>query len=102
MSYAIVELYSERYPISGILAFYGVSRSGYYDSLHRIHDKSEDLTLRDQIEQYQKRHKYRYGYRRVGIWLECEYSLKINYKTVLRVMNKYHLLAQIRRRSAYK
>ena len=98
----MIERYSERYTISGMCAFYGVSRSGYYDWLHREHNESKDLTLRDQIAECQRRHKYRYGYRRVGIWLEREHGLKINHKAVLRVMNKYRLLARIRRRSVYR
>jgi transposase InsO family protein len=43
-----------------------------------------------------------YGYRRVQIWLVREKSLYRNAKTVLRVMNKYGLLSEIRRRKRYR
>ena len=42
-----------------------------------------------------------YGYRRVWLWLEQQ-NIHHNPKTVLRIMKKYNLLAQIRRRRKWK
>ena len=54
------------------------------------------------ISECQQRCGKTYGYRRVQIWLMREKSLYCNPKTVLRVMNKYGLLSQTRRRRKYK
>jgi len=48
------------------------------------------------IECQQKTNKT-YGYRRVKIWLLREIGLVINHKAVLRIMNKYGLLSEIRK-----
>lgn len=82
--------------------FFGVSRSGYYGWLKREHISGRDLFLRDLIAACQQKHKSRYGYRRVRIWLLREYSMAVNHKTVLRIMNKYRLLSVIRRKSYYR
>jgi len=60
-----------------------------------------DEPLASAIAECQKRCRKTYGYRRVHIWLEREYGFKLNPKTVLRVMNKYGLLSEIRRRRKY-
>ena len=49
----------------------------------------------------QKHSRKTYGYRRVHIWLERQ-GINCNPKTVLRIMNKYGLLSEIRRRKRYK
>lgn len=54
------------------------------------------------VSECQHRCGMTYGYRRVQIWLMREKSLYCNPKTVLRVMNKYGLLSEIRRRKKYK
>jgi transposase InsO family protein len=54
------------------------------------------------ITECQNHSKKTYGYRRVKIWLERKTGCKINHKAVLRIMNKYGLLAEIRRRKKYK
>jgi putative transposase len=43
-----------------------------------------------------------YGYRRVGIWIEREYGLKINHKSVLRLMQKLNIRSIARKRNPYK
>ncbi len=82
--------------------FYGVSRSGYYAWSKREHENGNDLWLRDLIAECQQKHQRRYGYRRVALWLLREYGLIINHKTILRIMNKYGLLANIRRHRYFK
>jgi len=82
--------------------FFGVSRSGYYDWVKREHENGKDLFLRDLIAECQEKHKKRYGYRRVVIWLLREYGLVANHKAVLRVMSKYNLLSITRRKSHYR
>lgn len=82
--------------------FFGVSRSGYYDFVKRREMLQKDAPLAELIQECQQRCGKTYGYRRVHIWLMREKSLYFNPKTVLRVMNKYGLLSEIRRRKKYK
>ena len=82
-------------------AFFEVSRSGYYDFVKRMGKPGRDEPLAQAISQCQEQSRKTYGYRRVHIWLEREYGIVINPKTVLRVMNKYGLLSEIRRRRKY-
>jgi len=83
-------------------SFFEVSRSGYYDFVRRIDKPDWDEPLAKAIAQCQEHSRKTYGYRRVHIWLEREYGIVMNPKTVLRVMNKYGLLSEIRRRRKYR
>lgn len=53
------------------------------------------------IRQHQECCYGTYGYRRMWLWLEKQ-NIHHNPKTVLRIMKKYNLLAQIRRRRKWK
>jgi len=81
--------------------FFEVSRSGYYDFVQRMDKPDWDEVLAGAIAECQRLCRKTYGYRRVHIWLEREYGFKLNPKTVLRVMNKYGLLSEIRRSRKY-
>ncbi len=82
--------------------FFNVSRSGYYDYIKRIDKPAHDAELAQLIAECQKQCTNTYGYRRVWIWLERRKGLHCNPKTVLRIMNKYGLLSEIRRRRKYR
>lgn len=82
--------------------FLDVSRSGYYDFVYRMNRPERDLSIVELIRECQRRCRKTYGYRRVQIWLEHTKKTKLNPKTVLRIMNKYGLLSEIRRRRKYK
>jgi transposase InsO family protein len=60
-----------------------------------------DERLVKQIAECQEKCRKTYGYRRVHMWLE-KHGTHRNRKTILRVMNKYGLLSEIRRRKKYK
>lgn len=77
--------------------FFEVSRSGYYDYLHRKDIPDRDLPLANLIKECQEQNHRTYGYRRVQIWLERQ-GIYRNPKTVLRVMQKYNLLSVVRRK----
>lgn len=77
--------------------FFEVSRSGYYDFVKRIGKPEQDVALAKEIEECQNRTDRTYGYRRVWKWLK-DRNIERNPKTVLRVMKKYGLLSEIRRR----
>ena len=102
VKYTAIFKHSEQYPISVMCKFFGVSRSGYYDFIKNICKPDPDDFMAKLIKECQVASKSTYGYRRVKIWLQRETGQTINHKTVLRLMNKYGLLAQIRRRRKYK
>ena len=95
--YAVIYRHRERYPISVMCKFFGVSRSGYYDFVQRIGKTERDADLAEEIRQQQERSHNTYGYRRMQLALAAK-GIYRNPKTVLRVMRKYGLLAEIRRR----
>ena len=95
--YAVIYRHREQYPISVMCKFFGVSRSGYYGYVGRLGKPEKDAALAEEIRQQQKRSLRTYGYRRMQIALAAK-GIYRNPKTVLRVMKKYNLLSEIRRR----
>jgi len=83
-------------------AFFEVSRSGYYDFVKRMDKPDRDEPLAKEIAECQQKTRKTYGYRRVHIWLDRAKGRRVDPKTVLRVMNKYGLLSEIRRRRKYQ
>ena len=83
--------------MSVMCKFFRVSRSGYYDFVKRMGQPEHDADLAKEIEECQNRTDKTYGYRRVWKWLK-DRNIEKNPKTVLRVMKKYGLLSEIRRR----
>ena len=77
--------------------FFKVSRSGYYDWAKKINNPDKDECIAKLIQECQEQTKQTYGYRRVKLWLMRETGLVINHKAVLRLMNKYGLLSEIRK-----
>ena len=74
-----------------------MSRSGYYGFVRRIGRPDKDAALAEEIRRQQRISFGTYGYRRMCIVLESN-GIHHNPKTVLRVMKKYDLLSEIRRR----
>ena len=97
VKYAVIHRHRDEYPISVMCKFFGVSRSGYYDFLKRLGIPEPDAELASMIEQCQRKTDKTYGYRRIWKWLK-DRNVERNPKTVLRVMKKYGLLSEIRRR----
>lgn len=100
--YLVINRHRCKYPISAMCKFFEVSRSGFYDYMNRHNGNQKEEVLVTMIGECQLRCGRTYGYRRVQIWLMREKGLYLNPKTVLRLMNKYGLLAEIRRRKKYK
>lgn len=90
-----------KYPVTVMCKFFEVSRSGYYAHVKRQDRPAQDKWLAALIQKCQQQSQGTYGYRRVGIWLERR-GINKNHKAVLRIMRKYGLLAQIRRRRKYR
>jgi len=87
----------DKYSIREMCRFFEVSRSGYYDYVRRKNIPAWDLPLAEKIRECQEHSHSTYGYRRVHIWLERQ-GIHKNPKTVLRVMQKYNLLSEVRRK----
>jgi len=102
VKYSIIDCRRAKYPVAVMCQFFGVSRSGYYDFVKRKDRVSRDQHIAEMISECQHRCGRTYGYRRVHLWLMREKSLQFNPKTVLRIMNKYGLLSEIRRRRKYR
>lgn len=101
IKYLAIFRHKDKYPISIMCRFFNVSRSGYYDYVKRMDAPKKDTDIAQVISECQNLVRNTYGYRRVHIWL-MQQGIYRNPKTVLRVMHKYGLLAQIRRRRKYR
>lgn len=101
MKYLVIQKYQTKYSIKKMCEFFNVSRSGYYDFLKSSETEDKDKQLVEMILECQNSCAKTYGYRRVQIWLEREKDIRVNHKAVLRIMNKYNLLAEIRRKRKY-
>ena len=97
VKYAVIYRHREEYSVSVMCKFFGVSRSGYYAFLQRLGKPDRDADLAEAIRREQQRCRNTYGYRRMQLALAAK-GIYRNPKTVLRVMKKYDLLSEIRRR----
>ena len=97
VKYAVIHRHRDEYPVSVMCKFFEVSRSGYYDFVKRLGRPEQDTELANEIRICQRSTDNTYGYRRVWLWLEHK-KIHRNPKTVLRIMKKYGLLSEIRRR----
>lgn len=103
VKYLVIYRYKDNYPITIMCEFFEVSRSGYYDFVKRAETgkPERDQILAQYMSECQMKTNKTYGYRRMGLWLERQ-GIKVNHKAVLRIMNKYGLLSEIRRRKKYR
>lgn len=97
IKYQVIYRHQDQYPVSVMCKFFEVSRSGYYDFVKRIGRPEHDAELARQIQECQNRTDKTYGYRRVWKWLKDRKIIR-NPKTILRIMKKYGLLSEIRRK----
>lgn len=97
VKYHVIYRHRREYTVSTMCRFFEVSRSGYYAFVLRLGKPEKDAALAEMIAE-QREHSLRtYGYRRMWLWLEKQ-GIHRNPKTVLRIMKKYELLSEIRRR----
>ena len=54
------------------------------------------------VSEAYERSRKTYGYRRIQIWIEREYGIKINHKVVLRLMRKQNIRSIARKRNPYR
>ena len=102
VKYQIIYMNRNRYPVSSMCSLFGVSRSGYYDYVGRLDRPEHDLELASIIREQQEKCDKTYGYRRMWKWLKKTKKIHRNPKTILRIMKKYELLSEIRRRRKWR
>ena len=100
--YAVIYRHRKEYSIQVMCKFFSVSRSGYYSFVKRMNQPEKDAALAEMIRQQQDKCFHTYGYRRMWQWLKRSEGIYHNPKTILRVMQKYGLLAEIRRRRKWQ
>jgi putative transposase len=82
--------------------FFGVSRAAYYAWVKRLDQADPDGERMEQIQEaYEQSHRT-YGYRRITLWLQKQKGIRINHKTVLRLMNKLNIHSVARRRKVFR
>ena len=99
--YAVIYRHRDEYPVSVMCRFFEISRSGYYSFVKRMNHPEKDAALAETIRQQQTQCFHTYGYRRMWLALEKQ-GIHRNPKTILRVMKKYDLLSEIRRRRKWQ
>lgn len=99
--YQVIYLHRCEYPISVMCRFFCVSRSGYYNYVKRLGKYEKDAALAEKLKAHQDRCHQTYGYRRMYLWLEGQ-GIHRNPKTVLRIMKKYGILSEIRRKRKWQ
>lgn len=99
--YRVIERFRGKYSIEAMCRAFEVSRSGYYAWRNRQRGDTKDQWLVDLIVDCQRRCKQTYGCRRVRRWIQRQTGKAVNLKAILRIMRKFDLLAQIRRRRPY-
>lgn len=97
----VVDELKNKRRIKELCTYLGISRSGYYNYLKRkISDPDRDLKLKIKAI-YEQRNKT-VGYRRVQDELYRQYSLVVNHKKVLRLMQELGIKAIIRRKYIHR
>lgn len=101
MKYRVIERFRGKYNVTAMCRIFEVSRSGYYAWRNRQGREPKDQWIIDLIIDCQQRCKQTYGCRRVRRWIQRKHHKNVNLKAVLRVMRKFNLLSQVRRRKPY-
>ena len=101
LKYRVIERLRSKYKVTDLCRILEVSRSGYYSWRNRQSEPPKDQWLIEQIVECQRMSKQTYGYNRVQLWLEKVHKIRVNRKTVIRIMRKLDLLSQIRRPRSY-
>lgn len=92
VKYYVIHMNRDRYPMSVMSRFFGVSRSGCYDYVKRLDQPAHDRDLAAIIGEQQRKCDRTYGYRRMWKWLRNVKKIYRNPKTILHIMKNYELL----------
>jgi putative transposase len=79
-----------------------VSRSGYYKWLNKRGQKAKDHDDYLLIKEIFEKAKKKLGWRPIQMRLANDYRIPMNHKKIKRIMRKYGLVCQVRRKNPYK
>ena len=102
----IIEKYNFKNMVKHLCEIAGVSRSGYYKH-HKVTSKKElreqhDLKLKQLVLKAKKLKGFDKGSRTITMIINNEFNVKINRKTVQRIMRKYGIKCKIRKTNPYR
>ena len=104
-AYLVIKSLTNRYTVSLLCEFAGVSRSGYYKWQKRnnqLTDRQvENERLKAKIMDCRKRTRGIYGYLRTRTWLEKTFGIRVNHKRVYRLMKELGIRSLIRSKKPY-
>lgn len=91
------------YPLPVLLEVAGMARSSYYYHSGRMRKPDKYKQVKRLINRIFQKHQKRYGYRRITVSLRKE-GVRINHKTVFRLMSEMGLVSNLRRKkyTSYK
>lgn len=93
----ILELKAEKgYKITQLLKISGMSKSTFYEVKSKLNQPDKDKYIKENIVTLVKKHKQRYGYRKISDRLRIEYNMIVNRKKVYRIMKEMNLLSKFR------
>lgn len=101
LKYRAIERFRGKYSVEAMCKVFEVSRSGYYAWRNRQGKENKDQWLVDLITGIQSKSNQTYVCRRIRRWLKRKHKKNVNLKAILRIMRKYDLLSQVRRRRPY-
>lgn len=73
-----------------------MSKSTFYEVKSKLNKPDKDKMIKENIVTLVKKHKQRYGYRKISDRLRVEYSMIVNRKKVYRIMKEMNLLSKFR------
>ena len=79
-----------------------MSGSGYYKWLKYADKTDKDYEDHLLVKEIFEAGKSKYGWRQIRMNLERKKNIVMNHKKIIRIMNKYNLVAKIRRKNPYK
>jgi transposase InsO family protein len=90
--------YKEKYSISAMSQFFGISRAAYYAWQKHLEQPDPNQAKKEMIREAYESSKHTYGYRRVTVWIAKQKGICINHKATLRLMRVMGMQSEIRRR----
>jgi len=90
--------YKEKYNISVMCQFFGISRAAYYAWQKHLDQPDSNQARKEMIREAYESSKHTYGYRRVTAWIAKKKGICINPKATLRLMRLMGIQSEVRRR----
>jgi transposase InsO family protein len=100
VKYAWIEAHRDSYSVTMMCRLLGVSRSGLHAARVRTASARArtDAQLLDEIRRRQRKHRGRYGRRRMGREINQVFKQRVNTKRIGRLMREADLQSRVRRR----